>query len=127
MISLTGTLLTAAHEGYWTVDSATLNLVANTWAKMVIANGVACCDCSCGNIAMIEWAMNHVNADVLAHLKSVMYDATHQAQFAPGQSPQPPQSQPTGPTSESSHLQVQILLHRQIVQNLVRVLQEKRN
>lgn len=102
MISLTGTLLTAAHEGYWTVDSATLNLVANTWAKMVIANGVACCDCSCGNIAMIEWAMNHVNADVLAHLKSVMYDATHQAQFAPGQSPQPPQSQPTGPTSESS-------------------------
>jgi cobaltochelatase CobN len=96
MISLTGTLLTAAFEGYWTTDASSLNFVANTWAQTVIANGVACCDCSCGNIAMVEWAMNHVNADLLAHLKSVMYDATQQAAFAPGQTPA---SQPTGSTS----------------------------
>lgn len=103
MISLTGTLLTAAFEGYWTTDQATLQLVANTWAQMIIDHGVACCDCSCGNLAMMKWATTHVNADLLAHLNSMLYEATQQAQFAPGQTPQ---SNPTGSTSTASQSSV---------------------
>jgi cobaltochelatase CobN len=99
MISFTGTLLTAAYEGHWTTDQATLQLVANTWAQMVIQNGVACCDCSCGNLAMMQWASTYVNADLLAHLNAMLYEATQQAAFAPGQTPA---SDPTGSTQTSS-------------------------
>jgi cobaltochelatase CobN len=104
MISLTGTMLTAAYEGYWTTDAATMSLVANTWAQMIIQNGVACCDCSCGNIAMMEWATNYVNADLLAHLNSMLYEATQNAAFTPGQTPQsnPTTSTSTGSQSSSS-------------------------
>lgn len=96
MISMTGTLLTAAYEGYWTTDKATLQLVANTWAQMVVTNGVACCDCSCGNLAMMKWASTYINADLLAQVNAQLYQATQQSQFAPGQTPQ---SNPTGSTS----------------------------
>ena len=104
MISITGTLLTAAYEGYWKTDLATLNMVRNTWAQLIATNGVACCDCSCGNLAMIEWASKNLNPDLLAKLNSEIYKATGNSQFAPGQIPsqtqQPAtQSQTTGSTA----------------------------
>ena len=83
MTSMTGTMLTAAYEGYWKTDDATLSRVANEWAKMVIKNGVACCDCSCGNIAMMKWATNYINPDILAQFKSQLYTATQNEGFAP--------------------------------------------
>lgn len=82
-------------EGYWTPDASTLNMVANMWGQMIATNGVACCDCSCDNIATIEWTINYVSDDLLAHLKSVMYGATQQSQFAPGQTPNPTLQVPT--------------------------------
>jgi len=102
MISLTGAMLTAAFEGYWTPDAATMNLVANTWAQMIAANGVACCDCSCANLAMMKWASSFVNTDLLAQLNAQFYEATQQAQFAPGETPTPtPNPQPGQPSPGS--------------------------
>ncbi len=101
MISMTGTLLTAAYEGYWTPNAGTLSLVANTWAQNIAINGVACCDCSCANLAMMKWASSFVNADLLAHLNAQLYQATQQAQFAPGETSTNP-STPTQPSQPSS-------------------------
>ncbi len=93
MISFTGTLLTAAHKGSWQTDSATLTHVAQTWANLIAQNGVACCDCSCGNIAMMEWASQHVNPDLLSHLNAQLYKATHNPGFAPSSTPSQPEYQ----------------------------------
>lgn len=105
-ISMTGTLLTAAYEGYWKTDSATLNKIANEWAQAILNNGVACCDCSCGNIAMMEWAIDYINPDMLAQFKQVMLAATHNNLFAQSEDPIPsdPTDNPSsGSSSESSN------------------------
>ncbi len=81
LISMSGTMLTAVHEGYWAADKATISDIANTWAQATIKNGVACCDCSCGNIAMMEWAIQYVNPDILAQLLPKLYDATQNPVF----------------------------------------------
>jgi cobaltochelatase CobN len=82
-ISLQGTMLTAAFEGYWKVEPSRLKSLANSWANDVIKAGVACCDCSCGNIAMIDWATTFVNPDILSQLKMKLYAATRNPLFAP--------------------------------------------
>lgn len=69
LISITGTMLQAAFEGHWRSDEATLRLLASTWAQAMAENGVACCDCSCGNIAMMEWAMQYLNLTSLQGLR----------------------------------------------------------
>ena len=76
-------MLTAAYEGYWKTDSATLSNIANQWAEAVIANGVACCDCSCGNIAMMQWAVDFINPDLLAKFADQLFQATHNNFFNP--------------------------------------------
>ena len=81
LISMSGTMLTAIHEGYWQADSATLSDIANTWAQATVKNGVACCDCSCGNIAMMQWAVQYVNPDILAQLLPKLYQATQNPVF----------------------------------------------
>ena len=82
-ISSAGTLLTAAYEGYWQTDSSTLSSLANQWAQAVIENGVACCDCSCGNIAMMQWAINFVSPDLLTQFANQIFQATHNSLFNP--------------------------------------------
>ena len=74
-------MLSSAFEGYWDADDATLKDIANTWAAATVANGVACCDCSCGNVAMMEWAIKYVNADLLAKLLPKLYEATQNPLF----------------------------------------------
>lgn len=101
MISITGTMLTAAYKGYWTTDQATLQMVANTWAKAISMNGVACCDCSCGNIAMMNWNMQNINPDILAQFQKVMYTATGNPAFQPGSAPTDP-GQSSDPQSGGS-------------------------
>ena len=81
LISMSGTMLTAVHEGYWDADDATISDIANTWAQATVKNGVACCDCSCGNIAMMQWAVQYVNPDILAQLLPKLYDATQNPVF----------------------------------------------
>ena len=83
MTSMTGTMLTALYKGYWTTDTETLKQIVNKWVSGPIMNGVACCDCSCGNIAMMKWAMQYVNPDMLAQFKSQLYAATKNSAFAP--------------------------------------------
>ncbi|MCE5215144.1 MAG: cobaltochelatase subunit CobN [Methanobacterium sp.] len=99
LISMTGTMLTAAYEGYWTTDQATLQLVAQTWAQAVIKNGVACCDCSCGNIAMMKWATQYINPDMLAQLNSQLYAATGNPGFASSSNTNDGQSGESGGSS----------------------------
>lgn len=99
LISMSGTMLTAAHDGYWDADDATLSDIANTWAQSTVQNGVACCDCSCGNIAMMQWAVQYVNPDILAQLLPKLYDATQNPVFLNNtQSNIAPESE-TNPTS----------------------------
>ncbi|WP_255772533.1 cobaltochelatase subunit CobN [Methanothermobacter sp. K4] len=87
MISITGTMLTAIHSGYWHADEKTVRDIASRWASSIAEYGVACCDCSCGNIAMMEWAMQYLNPDLLARVKSRLYAATMNAAFAPAENP----------------------------------------
>ncbi|WP_405295648.1 cobaltochelatase subunit CobN [Methanobrevibacter sp.] len=103
-ISMSGTMLTTIHDGYWNADKATISKIANTWAQATIQNGVACCDCSCGNIAMMQWAVQYVNPDILAQLLPKLYEATKNPVFANNtQSTVPPESQSSqNPQSEAS-------------------------
>lgn len=96
MISITGTMLTAAHKindatgkPYWQADEATLKTIANTWANLIAKHGVACCDCSCGNIAMIEWATKYISADLLQNLFKELFGATKKEIFNPKQFKKP--------------------------------------
>ena len=81
LISMSGTMMNAAYSGYWDADETTLRDLANTWAQATVANGVACCDCSCGNVALMEWALQYVNADLLAQLMPKLYEATQNPRF----------------------------------------------
>lgn len=91
LISMSGTMLTAIKEGYWNADDATIRDIANTWAQATIQNGVACCDCSCGNIAMMQWAVQYVNPDILAQLLPKLYEATRNPVFSNNSQNVPPQ------------------------------------
>ena len=75
-------MLTAIKEGYWNADDATIRNIANSWAQATVTSGVACCDCSCGNIAMMQWAVQYVNPDILAQLLPKLYQATQNPVFA---------------------------------------------
>jgi cobaltochelatase CobN len=80
-ISMGGTMLTSIKEGYWNADDATIRNIANSWAQATVTSGVACCDCSCGNIAMMQWAVQYVNPDILAQLLPKLYEATRNPVF----------------------------------------------
>jgi cobaltochelatase CobN len=90
-ISMGGTMLTSIKEGYWNADDATIRNIANSWAQATVTNGVACCDCSCGNIAMMQWAVQYVNPDILAQLLPKLYEATKNPVFANNTQNHPPQ------------------------------------
>ncbi len=94
LISMSGTMLTTIHDGYWNANDATVRDIANTWAQATVQNGVACCDCSCGNIAMMQWAVQYVNPDILAQLLPKLYDATKNPVFLNNtQSSVPPETE----------------------------------
>ncbi len=108
LISMSGTMLNAAYSGYWNADEATIRDIANTWAQATVANGVACCDCSCGNVAMMEWAIKYVNADLLAKLLPTLYNATLNPKFLMNATDLPSNSsnidsQTTNSTKESNN------------------------
>jgi cobaltochelatase CobN len=92
LISMSGTMLTSIHEGYWDASDATIRDIANTWAQATVKNGVACCDCSCGNIAMMQWAVQYVNPDILAQLLPKLYEATQNPVFFNNSNAVPPEN-----------------------------------
>ena len=103
LISMSGTMLTTIHDGYWKASDATVRDIANTWAQATVQNGVACCDCSCGNIAMMQWAVQYVNPDILAQLLPKLYEATKNPVFLNNtQSTVPPESQTADNQKEAS-------------------------
>ena len=103
MISMSGTMLTTIHDGYWNANEATIRDIANTWAQATVQNGVACCDCSCGNIAMMQWAVQYVNPDILAQLLPKLYETTKNPVFANNtQSTVPPESESETNQKEAS-------------------------
>ena len=103
LISMSGTMLTTIHDGYWNADKATISDIANTWAQATVKNGVACCDCSCGNIAMMQWAVQYVNPDILAQLLPKLYEATKNPVFKNNtQSTQPPETESENQKEASS-------------------------
>ena len=103
MISMSGTMLTTIHDGYWNANDATIRDIANTWAQATVQNGVACCDCSCGNIAMMQWAVQYVNPDILAQLLPKLYEATKNPVFANNtQSTVPPETENDNPNQKEA-------------------------
>jgi cobaltochelatase CobN len=98
MISIYGTILKGAQKGYIDVDEATLKDIANRWANLIAANGASCCDCSCANLAMVEWATQYINADILAQFNAQMYKSTLNPSFAPN----PDTENPSNPESPSN-------------------------
>ncbi|MEW6189699.1 MAG: cobaltochelatase subunit CobN [Actinomycetota bacterium] len=106
MISITGTLLTAAQKEFWQADEATLREIANTWASLIAQHGPSCCDCSCGNIAMMKWATSFVNSNLLLTLHQAILTATGQSILTPEQLeallPKPEQLPVTGALPETS-------------------------
>ena len=103
LISMSGTMLTTIHDGYWKADKATISDIANTWAQATVQNGVACCDCSCGNIAMMQWAVQYVNPDILAQLLPKLYEATKNPVFKNNtQATQPPETESDNNQKEAS-------------------------
>ncbi len=85
MVSVTGTLLTAAQKGYWQADEATLREVANTWANLTAQYGPACCDCSCGNITMMKWATSYIDSNLLMAVQQAILSATGKSVLTPEQ------------------------------------------
>ena len=61
-------LMDAARKDYWAADESVKQDLANRWAESIVQNGVSCCDCSCGNIALMTWAIQYVNPDMLSKL-----------------------------------------------------------
>ena len=57
MISITGTLLTAASKGYWNADQDTLRMLADLYVSTVNQYSVACCHHTCGNIQLNKWIL----------------------------------------------------------------------
>jgi cobaltochelatase CobN len=103
LISMSGTMLTTINDGYWNADEATIRDIANTWAQATVQNGVACCDCSCGNIAMMQWAVQYVNPDILAQLLPKLYEATKNPIFKNNtQSTQVPEDDPNNQKEAST-------------------------
>ena len=103
LISMSGTMLTTIHDGYWNADEKTIRDIANTWAQATVQNGVACCDCSCGNIAMMQWAVQYVNPDILAQLLPKLYDATKNPIFKSNTNvPVPPEDENNKNTEAST-------------------------
>jgi cobaltochelatase CobN len=91
-------MMEAARKNYWQTTDAIKQDLANRWAESIIRNGVSCCDCSCGNLAMMEWATQYINPDLLAQFKSQMYAATSNPSFAPN----PNTENPSNPESPSN-------------------------
>jgi len=106
--SMYAKMMEAARKEYWQTNDATIRDLANRWASSIDVYGVACCDCSCANMAMIEWASSYLNPDMLSKLNAKLYDATGNSKFAPSPTPSQPepqsssQSQPSGSTSQST-------------------------
>ncbi|MBM4241345.1 MAG: cobaltochelatase subunit CobN, partial [Euryarchaeota archaeon] len=85
--AMAAVMLEAIRKGYWKADGSTTTTLANIIAQNVAQNGVACCDCTCGNIAMMKWATSYINADLLSQFNSAVYKATGNPAFAPASSP----------------------------------------
>ncbi len=74
-------LMDAARKDYWNADDSVKQDLANRWAESIVQNGVSCCDCSCGNIALMNWAIQYVNPDLLSKLLPTLYNATYDPSF----------------------------------------------
>uniref|UniRef100_UPI00257FF764 cobaltochelatase subunit CobN n=1 Tax=Methanobacterium sp. TaxID=2164 RepID=UPI00257FF764 len=83
MQALSAKLYQAALTGAWHPNAATLQKLADLVAIAILDNGgtVSCCDCVCGNVALMTNIMNNVNPDLLAKLKNAMYQATGRQEY----------------------------------------------
>lgn len=72
-------------------------------AQNVINNGIACCDCTCANLANMKWAAQYLNVDILAQFNQQIYKTTGNPGFAPSQSqPQSSPAQSGGTTTQAA-------------------------
>ena len=80
MIAVSETFLKAAYKGFWSAGDDSLRFVANTWARLVAANGVTGGHM---DIKMVEWALQYVDADIVETVKERLYASTKSSVFAP--------------------------------------------
>lgn len=104
-------LIGLIEKGYWKPSGYVAKNLANIMAQNVIDNGVACCDCTCGNLAMMEWATKYINPDLLAQFNAQVYKSTMNPSFAPKselQQNQPSKTQPQGSTTSGKQVEAAI-------------------
>nr|WP_279383482.1 cobaltochelatase subunit CobN [Methanobacterium formicicum] len=94
-------LLDSIRRGDWKADANVVNDLVNVLAQNVINNGIACCDCTCANLANMKWAAQYLNVDILAQFNQQIYKTTGNPGFAPSQSqPQSSPAQSGGTTTQ---------------------------
>lgn len=77
-------MLEAIRKGYWEADGSIATALANEIAQDVIQYGVSCDHHTCGNPKLLEYAMKHMDSDMLSRFREQMYKSTKNAMFAPG-------------------------------------------
>ncbi|MDI9614329.1 cobaltochelatase subunit CobN [Methanothermobacter sp.] len=80
MIALSETFLKAAYRGFWSASEGDIRFVANTWARLVKANGVTGGHI---DINMVTWTLQYVDPDLMEAVKNRLYAATKSSAFAP--------------------------------------------
>ncbi len=96
-------LLDSIRRGDWKADANVVNDLVNVLAQNVINNGIACCDCTCANLANMKWAAQYLNVDILAQFNQQIYKTTGNPGFAPSQSqPQSSPAQSGGTTTQAA-------------------------
>ncbi|MDO5834903.1 MAG: cobaltochelatase subunit CobN [Methanobacterium sp.] len=97
-------LLDAIRRGDWKADMDVVNDLANRMAQNIIKNGIACCDCTCANLANMKWASKYLNADILTQFNQQIFKTTMNSGFTPSQSVS--QSQPSQAQGGGTNYQV---------------------
>ncbi|MBP1946964.1 putative repeat protein (TIGR01451 family), partial [Methanobacterium petrolearium] len=93
--------INAALIGAWNPSKAIMSQLANALAQNVMTNGVSCCDCVCGNLANMKYAMSQMSATLVNQFMNVMYQATGSEMF------NTQQQQPSGQSVGSSQAAAQ--------------------
>ncbi|MDO8870393.1 MAG: cobaltochelatase subunit CobN [Methanobacteriaceae archaeon] len=81
--AMAAVLLDSIRKGYWDASESDKKSLVNIIAQNVIDNGMACSDSTCGNLAMMQWASQYLDPNMLAKFKNAVYTSTLSAGFAP--------------------------------------------
>jgi cobaltochelatase CobN len=92
--------LNAAMDGNWkgyVTSPAILQQMIEDLGINVRDNSVSCCDCVCGNVALMTWAASQMSPELAAQFKEVLYQATQRKEYQEEEQEQEPEKPKTKP------------------------------